>query len=392
MPFKHIHVLWLLANGPATVHAFAYPRKQQGETGSSPPSRIDLKHISDQITQSTSTHSNSPTTPAYPSAGPFRLESHQRRSVTSLVLLTNVSNSQIEPFDARDSNAHAIPKLESAMTLRNKTLHSTAAYGSTDYGPSTIDTQAYQASPRKLGRRKGGHFTTGTALCCMNTADVIDGAGESSGLRTTDGPAVEDPAQFNNDHNCKRNHVITTESRYSDSIICVEHRHLFVIAAEYRTDTTSQISPPSTTGGDNPSESNSGSSLTMIQTIPPYTTSIFFTEFVTLYLSGTPESYPNGSTGTVQSPSSSSCPSKVPANPRPPPLHDAKHKLAETYRDTNLCLGDRIQYHRHPQQLFKQKSYDNSHGILHAYAYSAQLYEPQTYDINYSDLVKFVFL
>lgn len=111
-------------------------------------------------------------------------------SCCSHYTLQNVSNSQIEPFDARDSNAHAIPKLESAMTLRNKTLHSTAAYGSTDYGPSTIDTQAYQTSPRKLGRRKGGHFTTGTALCCMNTADVIDGAGESSGLRTTDGPGM----------------------------------------------------------------------------------------------------------------------------------------------------------------------------------------------------------
>lgn len=86
MKFKPIHLLWLLANGPARVLAFPFVQRQRGKNTLISTSSIDLAHIVTPVTLTTS-HPNLPTgTTDFP-VGTLDSEDQQRGTApqTSLV-------------------------------------------------------------------------------------------------------------------------------------------------------------------------------------------------------------------------------------------------------------------------------------------------------------------
>lgn len=88
MPFKPIiHLLYLLANGPAKVHAFAFLQNQPREMASMSTSSIDLAHIVAPVTLTTM-HTSSHTGTKNAQTGTLDLESHYGGMATSTTHLT----------------------------------------------------------------------------------------------------------------------------------------------------------------------------------------------------------------------------------------------------------------------------------------------------------------
>lgn len=93
MPFKPIHLLWLLANGLGRAHAFPFLQNQRREATSISTSGIDLAHIVTPVTLTTSHTNPSPGTANTPTST-LDSESQRRGTAISTALLSVSSTLQ----------------------------------------------------------------------------------------------------------------------------------------------------------------------------------------------------------------------------------------------------------------------------------------------------------
>lgn len=112
MPFKPIHLLWLLANGPAKVQAFPFLQNQRRETSSVSTPSLDLANIVTPVTL-TNTHTNPSTETANTPVGTLKSESQQTSTLTSATSLT-VSHTP-QPPSGVSSGSQSTPLASTMM-------------------------------------------------------------------------------------------------------------------------------------------------------------------------------------------------------------------------------------------------------------------------------------
>lgn len=102
MKFKPIHLLWLLANGPARVLAFPFVQRQRGKNTLISTSSIDLAHIVTPVTL-TASHPNLPTGTTDIPADTLDPENQQGRTATQTSLVNVSQTLQTSSATPRDS-------------------------------------------------------------------------------------------------------------------------------------------------------------------------------------------------------------------------------------------------------------------------------------------------
>lgn len=133
MPFKAIHLLWLLANGPAKVHALPFHQNQRPETTSISTSSIDLANIVTPVTLPTS--HTSPFTGT--TNNPADTSKSQRRGTTTQTALLTVSPTLQTPSDV-SSGSRSTASASTIMKPSSITPQPSPATPSiTSTGPTT---------------------------------------------------------------------------------------------------------------------------------------------------------------------------------------------------------------------------------------------------------------
>lgn len=120
MKFKPIHLLWLLANGPARVFAFPFVQTQRRKNTLISTSSIDLAHIVTPVTLTTS-HPNLPTGTTNIPAGTLDSETQQRGTApqTSLVSVSQtLQTSSDTPRGSQSPGSASTTTKPSSITPR----------------------------------------------------------------------------------------------------------------------------------------------------------------------------------------------------------------------------------------------------------------------------------